>query len=264
MTDSNRRNILALRIGVLITLVFMWEMAAWKIANPKLLPNISHLFRSSFPSIATFSGYPEGSFVGAIYTLLLHTYYTSVRVIVSLTSGIFAGLMAGMGIHYFRRSQRGHALLLAVIRAVPLFSLIPLFLYWFGGGEIGIYFYIWFSVFVVIATNTYEAVLNVPPAYIQHATLLGASRFQVFKTVTVFAIQPQMIGSLRNVIGLCWAFSLGAEYLSAHTGIGYLLYQSYLYADMGKLVVIASLYILLGVISFMLTGRLLSTLRRWN
>jgi ABC-type nitrate/sulfonate/bicarbonate transport system permease component len=264
MIDADPRKMFGLRIGVLLTLGLVWQLAAWRIANPTLLPGIDHIFRSSLPSLAIFSGYSEGSFVGGVYTLLIHTYYTLIRVVISLTCGSVVGLITGMSMHYFRRSQRGYALLLAIIRAVPLFSLIPLFLYWFGGGEIGIYLYICFSVFIVIATNTYEAVLNVPPAYIHHASLLGATRFQIFKTVVVFAIQPQLIGGLRNVIGLCWAFSLGAEYLSAHTGIGYLLYQSYLYSDMGKIVVIAALYAILGMLSFIFTGRLLATLRRWD
>jgi ABC-type nitrate/sulfonate/bicarbonate transport system permease component len=253
-----------LRLVAALSLVALWQLAAWFVAEPKLLPDFRYIFSYSLPSIAIFSGYPEGSLAGAVRTLLYHGCYTLLRVVVGLSVGTLAGLLVGLGIHFFRRSSSGQALLLSTVRTVPLFALIPLFLYWFGGQEIGIYVYISFSVFVVVATNTHDAVLNVPPAYIQQALLLGATRYQVFRTVVFYAIQPQMIASLRNVIGLCWAFSLGAEYLSARTGIGYLLYQSYLYADMGKLLVFALLYATLGVSSFVLTKRAVDSLRRWD
>lgn len=253
-----------LRLGVALSLVALWEITARVVAEPKLFPDFRYIFTYSLPSIAIFSGYPEGSLAGAARTLLYHGGYTLLRVVVGLGVGTVTGLLAGLGAHFFRRSSSGQALLLSVVRTVPLFALIPLFLHWFGGQEVGIYVYISFSVFVVVATNTYDAALNVPPTYLQQALLLGATRFQIFRTVIFYAIQPQMIASLRNVIGLCWAFSLGAEYLSAGTGIGYLLYQSYLYADMGKLLVFAMLYAALGVSSFVLTKQALGSLRRWD
>jgi ABC-type nitrate/sulfonate/bicarbonate transport system permease component len=137
-------------------------------------------------------------------------------------------------------------------------------LHWFGGREIGIYLYIAFAVFVIVATNTYEAIFNVPKFYFYQARVLGATKFQIFRTVVFFAIQPEMIGSLRNVLGLCWAFSLGAEYLSARSGIGYLIYQSYLYADMGKLIVFAGIYAIYGILCFSLSQKMFAYIKRWK
>ena len=77
------------------------------------------------------------------------------------------------------------------------------------------------------------------------------------------AILPEFAGGIRNIIGLIWAFSLGAEYLSSRSGIGYLLYQSYLYADMGKLLIISWLYILLGVCSYLLFKSLIQSKTKW-
>jgi ABC-type nitrate/sulfonate/bicarbonate transport system permease component len=155
-------------------------------------------------------------------------------------------------------------LVLTAMRSVPLFALIPLFLYWFGGKETGIFVYMVFSISVIIATSAYEAVCNVPSDYVNQAYLLGATRLQIFQTVYFRAIGPEMVGSLRNVLGLSWAFSLGAEYLSANSGLGYLVYQSYLYSDMGKLMVFVILYGIYGVTSYLVADRLLYSLRSWH
>jgi sulfonate transport system permease protein len=261
MINSKR---LLFRAAPMLLLIGVWEFVSAYVNNPKLMPNVYNVFTRSLPGMAVFSGYPQDSFIGAIETLLIHSGYTLIRIVVGLSIGGVLGVFVGLLLHFFRRSRKGNALILSVVRAIPLFSLIPLFLYWFGGKEIGIYLYIIFSIFVVIATNTYEAVFNVPPTYLYQATLLGASRFQVFRTTVIFAILPQMRSSLRNVIGLSWAFSLGGEYMAARSGVGYLLYQSYLYADMGKLVICTVLYAIYGTLSFTLTKNVLFSLKNWD
>jgi ABC-type nitrate/sulfonate/bicarbonate transport system permease component len=117
---------------------------------------------------------------------------------------------------------------------------------------------------VIIATNTYEAICNLPPAYGYLASLMEANRYQLFRTVYLHAIQPEMIGGFRNVLGLAWAFSLGAEYLSATSGLGYLVYQSYLYSDMGKLIVFALIYGVYGIVGYCFTEELMNNLRKWH
>jgi len=218
----------------------------------------------SLPSIAAFAGDGQGNYATAFKVIAIHSAYTFLRLACGLLAGSCLGILAGMGIHFFRRSHRANVLVLNVVRSVPLFALIPLFLYWFGGREAGIYIYITFGVFVIVATNTYEAVCNVPPDYANQAYLLGATRLQVFRTVYVHAIGPELIAGLRNALGLSWAFSLGAEYLSANSGLGYLVYQSYLYSDMGKLIVFALLYGIYGVGGYLIADRLLLGMRRWH
>ena len=218
----------------------------------------------SLPSIASFAGDTQENYATALKVIALHSAYTFFRLICGLLLGTFFGVVSGMGIHFFRRYHNANRLALTVVRSVPLFALIPLFLYWFGGREAGIFIYITFAVSVIIATSTYESICNVPADYATQAFLLGANRWQVFCTVYAWAIGPEMIGGLRSVLGLSWAFSLGAEYLSANSGLGYLVYQSYLYSDMGKLLVFVLLYGIYGVCGYLIANRLLYRLRRWH
>lgn len=259
-------NLLRWRYKVLAfaALITLWEIIALLINNQRLIPSTAYLLTVSLPSLASFSAGSNADFTEAIKVLVFHTTVTLSRIIVGLTLGIIAGFSVGLLIHSFGRSRKGHSFLLTIVRSIPLFALIPLFLLWFGGREFSIYLYIAFSAFVVFATDTYESILNITPNFINHAKIMGASKFQIIKTVTVFAIQPQLVGSLRNILGLCWAFSLGAEYMSAKSGIGYLLYQSYLYSDMGKLIVIGMIYIILGSVSFIATMPAFKLLKQWN
>lgn len=255
-------NTLGIRVGLVLILLVVWEIAAFFINNSQLFPHIHQILLISFPSISRFSGHKD-SCVLACLTILSHSLTTLMRIVVGTLMGMSVGLITGLSMHFFLRSQKANALILTIMRTIPLFALIPLFLHWFGGKAIGIYLYIAFAVFVIIATNTYEAVFNVPKEYINQSRVLGSTKFHTFRTVIFFAIQPEMIASLRNVIGLSWAFSLGAEYLAARSGLGYLLYQSYLYADMGKLIIFAVVYSVYGMLSFLLIRRFLVFPRKW-
>lgn len=252
------------QLASMLLLLVAWQLLSLAINNARLLPGIDYILFHSLPGIAQFAGNPQEDYPGALQVILVHTGHTLMRLLIGLFCGTVSGIIIGMAIHFFHLSRNANEIVLAIVRSIPLFALIPLFLYWFGGKELGIYLYIWFAVMVIIATNCYEAICNVPPEYSNQARLLGASRLQIFASVYAPAIGPEMIGGLRNVLGLSWAFALGAEYLSASSGLGYLVYQSYIYSDMGKLLVFAFCYGVLGVAGYMAADRLLYRLRRWH
>jgi ABC-type nitrate/sulfonate/bicarbonate transport system permease component len=250
-------------MGLILVVLIVWEIAALRINNPKLMPNLRYLYAHSLPSLAVFGGENGENWIVAFRVLVLNFLATLLRVSISFCMGSALGMLAGVSIYYIRSSKAISSWGLTVARSIPLFALIPLFLYWFSGQEIGIYLYIIFAVFVVVSTSTYVAVVNIAPQYIHQSRLMGASKFRMFYTIIFPAMQPELAGGLRNSLGLCWAFSLGAEYLSAKSGIGYLLYQSYLYADMGKLIIFAMVYAFCGWITFFGIRPLLQWMRRW-
>jgi ABC-type nitrate/sulfonate/bicarbonate transport system permease component len=246
---------------VFLGVLLIWQAVAF--FSPSSIPGPIHIVMHSFPSLAAFSGEDE-NYGKALLLIAHHSGVTLIRILVGLLIGTVLGTATGMAIHFFKPARAGNAILLGLIRSVPLFALIPLFLYWFGGTELSVYAYISFGVFVVMATSAYEALCNVSPNLIRQAELLGANNLQVFGTVHLFAIQPEMAAAFRTVVGLSWAFSLGAEYLSSTSGLGYLVFQSYLYADMGKLIVLASIYGCYGIVSYALCERLFHTALKWH
>lgn len=246
-----------------VTILICWEIIAEINNEPLLIPWPSYILTVSLPSVAIFD---SGRFPNTAVALLLifdHLLITLHRLIIGLVLGICFGLLLGLSMHYFGRVRRSSALLLTIVRSFPLFSLIPLFIFWFSGKELAIYLYISFAVFLVVTTGVFEAVFNVPTKLLIQSRLLGATRRQSFYNVTINSILPEIIGSIRNVVGLSWAFSLGAEYLSAQDGLGYLVYLSYLYADMGKLLVFACVYGACGFVCYKIMNMVSSYIKRW-
>jgi ABC-type nitrate/sulfonate/bicarbonate transport system permease component len=114
-----------------------------------------------------------------------------------------------------------------ILRPVPVLALIPLFILWFGLGETGKILLIATGSFVILVVNTREAIRNVKPEYIQAARTLGASKKkQIFRTIILRAITPEIIGGIRVAAAASFGLAAAAEFLGAQQGIGYIIIQA--------------------------------------
>ena len=241
----------------------VWELIGRLIGTPLLLPWPSYIVSVSFPSLALFGGGAEPDAWLATTTVLSNLGITISRISIGLMVGIIWGIALGVGASSLGRMCSRGSLLLVILRSFPLFSLIPLFVYWFAGNETGVWSYIAFSTLIVVATGVYQAITNVPKVFLLQAKLLGASPSKRIFTIIFPAVVPELIATFRNVLGLSWAFSLGAEYTGSHNGLGYLVYLSYTYADMGKLATLASIYCIGGLVVFFIWNRCIANAGFW-
>lgn len=244
-------------------LLVTWESIGRLFGAPLLLPWPSYMLLVSFPSLALFGGAPAPDAWRATLTVLSNLGITLTRIVIGMVLGIAFGVVVGVCTYALGRVCSRGSLLLVILRSFPLFSLIPLFVYWFAGSEKGVSSYIAFSSAIVIATGVYQAITNVPKVFMLQARLLGASKYQRLVTVAFPAVVPELAATFRNVLGLSWAFSLGAEYTGATNGLGYLVYLSYTYADMGRLATLAAVYCLGGLAVFFIWNWRVAHFGRW-
>jgi ABC-type nitrate/sulfonate/bicarbonate transport system permease component len=74
--------------------------------------------------------------------------------------------------------------------------------------------------FLVLVVGIVAAIRNVPPVHMDYAATMGASRLQVYRTVVLPAIVPELVGAIRVGIGLSWGIAVVSELLGAHEGMG--------------------------------------------
>ena len=151
-----------------------------------------------------------------------------------------------------------------LVRPVPFFALIPLFVLWFGIGmapQIGL---VAIGIFLLLSLTTLEAVRNVPQIYVRAALTLGASRFHVYRTTVIPAIVPHLIGSIRLGAAYAWGLDVAAEYAGSQDGLGFIMIIRGAYLDTASITFIVLVYCSLAII-FDQTVRYVSTrLTRWS
>lgn len=248
-------------VGIVIGL---WSLISQVVNNQKLFPSISHTLSVSLPSFSNFSFSGRFSTYEALLVISENTFISILRILSGGSVGTLLGIICGLMLHFFQLTRPAARVLLVGMRTVPLLTLIPLFLFWFGGKEIGVHIWIAFACFIVMATTTSDAVLNVSPTFICLAEKFGASRRKIFSTIILPAVLPEILTGLRTTLGLSWMFCLGAEYLVAQSGLGFLVSQSYMFVDMGKLLLLLFLYGVLGLTTFTLSGFIFNKMTFWR
>jgi taurine transport system permease protein len=151
---------------------------------------------------------------------------TLLRVLVSWIGGSALGVVAGLAMARSRVFFHLVNPIIEAVRPVPPVALIPFVILWFGIGDDGKIFLGALACFMVMVVNTTVACSNVPPVYVQAAESLGASRGQVYRTVVLPAIVPEILSGFRIGSALAFAVIVAAEFLGADVGIGRLIMQA--------------------------------------
>jgi NitT/TauT family transport system permease protein len=117
---------------------------------------------------------------------------------------------------------------------------------------------------IVLATSA--AVANIPSVFFRVARDLGIGGARLLSAVTLPAIAPQVITTLRVTAGLSWLVVVAAEMIAVDSGLGYLIIDSRNAGKRYDLVVAGML--LIGAIGLVLDllARRLERLRavRWG
>lgn len=114
-------------------------------------------------------------------------------------------------------------------RFIPPLALLTLFLMWFGVGELSKEVLIIYSVVFTVLVNTIAGVMAVSDDRINSARTLGASEWQIIRTVIWPSIIPYVFTGARLGLGGAFSSIIAAEMLAAKEGLGYLIYTSRLY-----------------------------------
>jgi len=109
------------------------------------------------------------------------------------------------------------------LRFLPISALVPLFLVWFGIEETMKIMLLFVGIFVYLLPLVVEAVENVDDVYLQTATTLGASRWQLVRHVLVPGSLPAIGEALRVMNGIGWTYVILAEIVNARLGLGHII-----------------------------------------
>lgn len=248
--------------------LLLWSVAAWTVQQnlPRgevLLPGPWDVI-AAVPDLGVFAGrLGEAGLGDAVKAIVLHSLASTTRLLSGLLLGAFTGVSLGLLLGLSPRLRTMAEGPLLAIRTIPILALVPLFLTWFGGREIGSIVFIAFAVFSMLLVNTLEATRNVDPLIKRFGQTLGASPFRVYRTIVMPSIIPELAGGIRVVLGLSWAILLAAEYLAAQDGLGRILILAQQYSMTSRMVLILLLLMLYTFLFDRGFQKLVASITKW-
>lgn len=265
-------------VAVMVALAGLWQILSLIFraeAQPgePMVPGWQILFTTTFLSLSDYwhggfgvtpiSAGGAPSYLAATLSVLSNSADTMVRLYVGLVVGALAGSLLGLAVSWSRWSRRIVDLPTQFIRTLPLLAMVPLFQLWFGTYFIGMVAFVAYGVGVIFFAGIVNAVKNVPEIYIANARTLGASQFQLYRTIILPAIFPEMRSTILLSLGVAWGAVLGAEYLGAQSGLGYIIVYSQQFAYLDRMFFVALLIVVYTSVSFVVFYRISLRLMRW-
>lgn len=104
---------------------------------------------------------------------------------------------------------------------IPLIALGPLMVVWFGIGLNPKVILAAVLVFFFVFYSTYEGIRNVDQALVTAARLMGASKFQTRRYITMPGARPNILLGLKLGVPQALVGAIVGEFISSSSGIGY-------------------------------------------
>jgi sulfonate transport system permease protein len=134
-----------------------------------------------------------------------------------------------------------------MLRTLPHFGLIPLFIIWFGIGEQPKITLIAMGVAFPLYLNTFAGIRGIDRRTIEAARSMNLTWLQRIRHVILPGALPQTLTGLRQSLGIAWLTLIVAETISASSGLGYMINNARDFLQTDVIVVGLAVYSLLGL-----------------
>jgi NitT/TauT family transport system permease protein len=222
-------------VTLLVAAAFYEILARSGIFPSALLPTIPTIGRTLFDMLA------DGS-------MFRHVAYTLYRVLLGFGLAVAVSIPLGILMARFRPVERFFLPLVNALMPIPSFALVPVFMLWFGIGNLTTILIVFYAASFPMLLNAWSGVRSVNPLWLRAAGAMGANERALFWNVMLPGASPFIITGLRQAFVRAWIAVVGAEMIAASDwGLGWVIFDAkeFLNAD----VMLASLAVigLIGV-----------------
>ncbi len=196
--------------------------------------------------------------------IYIHVLASLYRVISGLGISLIIGILLGLIMAHSKNWNKLLGPLVYFTYPIPKTVLLPVIMILFGLGNCSKIILIVLIVVFQVIVAARDAVLNISKETFEMVQSFGASRFQIFEHITLPAILPELLTSLRLSVGTAFSILFFAEAYGTHYGIGYYILDAWTridYISMYSGIIIISL---LGFFLFILIDILEETICRWR
>jgi sulfonate transport system permease protein len=224
-----------IRLASPVVLLALWQLgSALGLIPQRVLPAPSLIFDAGLELLRS------GELTDALAV-------SGLRVVEGLILGGVAGVVLGIVVGLSTWAEATLDPPLQMIRALPHLGLIPLFIIWFGIGELPKVALVALGVVFPLYLNTFSAIRQVDPKLIETAHVLGFSLWQRLRIIIVPSAAPQVLVGLRQSLTIAWLTLIVAEQINADKGIGFLIMNARDFLRTDVILFGLIIYALLGI-----------------
>jgi sulfonate transport system permease protein len=150
------------------------------------------------------------------------------------------------------------------VRSVPLFGVLPLFIIWFGIGELPKILIVLLGALFPMYVNTWAGIRGVDSRFGEVGQVLGLSRREMVRHIVLPGALPLALAGLRlAAVGSLLALVVG-EQINASAGLGFMITQAEQFLQNNIITVALVVYAILGLIADALVMLLQRRVLAWR
>ncbi len=225
-----------------LAVLVIWQLVSRSgLVSEQKLPSPGTVLHTAITLITTNSA-AYGTLQGAMAVSLQ-------RVAIGFALGGAAGLILAVLAGLSRLGENSVDPLLQMLRTLPLFGLIPVFIVWFGIGELPKVLLIALGSAIPLYLNTFAGIRNVDAKLAEAGQSLGLTRAEMIRHIILPGALPQMLVGLRQSLGVAWLALVVAEQINANDGLGFMISQATQFLRNDVIFVALLVYCLLGLVT---------------
>ena len=246
-----------LRLISPVAVLILWQAVSEAgLISPQKLPPPSEIWQTAI-SLITTSSPAYGTLQGAMLISLE-------RVAIGFAAGALAGLAIAIAAGLSRLGESTIDPLMQMLRTLPLFGLIPVFIVWFGIGETPKLTLIAIGAAIPLYLNTFSGIRNVDARLGELGQVLHLSKTELIRDIVLPGALPQVLVGLRQSLGVAWLALVVAEQVNANAGIGFIISQATQFLRNDVILVALAVYAVLGLLTDALVRQLERRALAWR
>lgn len=176
------------------------------------------------------------------------------RAALGFVLGAGLGLLLGTLVGFSNKTEQLMDPSLQMLRTVPHLAVAPLFILWFGFGEVSKILLIAKGAFFPIYVNAFLGIRGVDSKLFDVARVLEFSRFKLVTKLILPAALPNILLGVRLSLGVAWLGLVVAELMGSSEGIGYMIMDARQFSN--------TEIVFVGIIIFAVVGKLTDSIVR--
>ena len=156
-------------------------------------------------------------------SLWVHLYYTLTAALIGFLLGSLAGIVCGIALGRNRMLSDIFSVYIKVLNAIPRVVLAPIFILILGFGLASKVAVAFVMVFFIVFANAFQGVREADRAMIANAQILGASNWQLTRSVIIPSAMSWIFASLHLSFSFAIVGAIVGEFIGSNKGIGHVI-----------------------------------------
>lgn len=197
------------RLSLLVAVLLIWQLCAyWGLPDYILSP--LQIAREFFNALGS-------------QELYVHAGTSLMRSVPGFLAGSALGIAFGLAAGVSRGFDQTFSPAVFLTYPVPKIVMLPLFMLWFGIGDLSKILIIALACFYPAFINAYYGARATRTILVWSALNMGAGRWRIFRRIVVPSALPQIFAGLRVALALSFIVMFATEMINSRSGLGHLI-----------------------------------------